>query len=104
MAPSVAERPVEIAGFHELAIDAIASSGLNPRTHWNKTDDAELEASIRAEGVLEPIMVRPHPTTLERFQIVAGERRFKAAKAVGLGQIPAIVRDVTDEKLLELAL
>lgn len=103
MAPTAAA-PVLTAGFHQIDTDAIESSGLNPRTHWNDADDQELQASIRAEGVLEPILVRPHPTKLERFQVVAGERRFRASKAVGLGQIPAIVRDVTDEKLVELAL
>ena len=102
MAPAAA---AEITtGYHQFDIDEIELSGLNPRTHWNDADDQELQASIRAEGVLEPILVRLHPTKLGRVQVVAGERRYKAAKAVGLGQIPAIVKDVTDEKLLELAL
>lgn len=103
MAPAAATATV-VSGFHTIDIEEIESSGLNPRTHWNDADDAELQASIRAEGVLEPIMLRPHPTKLERYQVVAGERRFRAAKAVGLGTMPAIVRELSDERLIELAL
>jgi ParB family chromosome partitioning protein len=104
MARTVTATQDAIAGFHELDIDVIESSGLNPRTHWIDADDQELQDSIRVEGVLEPVMVRPHPTTPGRYQIVAGERRFRAAAAVGLGQLPAIVRELSDERLLELAL
>ena len=102
MATAVAEATQ--TRFDQIEIERIESSGLNPRTHWNDADDQELQASIRVEGVLEPIMVRPHPKKHDRFQVVAGERRFKAAKAVGLGLLPAIVREVSDEKLIELAL
>jgi ParB/RepB/Spo0J family partition protein len=104
MAPATAAAAKSVfQKYPAIEIDAIESSGLNPRTHWD--DDGELVESIRANGVIEPIILRPHPDHDDRFQIVAGERRFRAATVVGLGQIPAIIRDdVTDEKLLELAL
>jgi ParB family chromosome partitioning protein len=62
---------------------------------------AELAASIRESGIVQPILVRPRG---ERYQIVAGERRFRAAQAAGLATVPVTVRDVADEHLLELAL
>jgi len=62
---------------------------------------AELAASIRESGIVQPILVRPRG---ERYQIVAGERRFRAAQAAGLATVPVTVRDVADEHLLEFAL
>lgn len=64
-------------------------------------DLSELIASIKEKGVLEPILVRPRGS---RFQIVAGERRFRAATDAGLGEIPCIVRDASDAEVMELAL
>jgi ParB family transcriptional regulator, chromosome partitioning protein len=64
-------------------------------------DLAELTASIREKGVLEPILVRPRGS---RFQIIAGERRYRAALEAGLGEIPCIVRDSSDGEMVELAL
>ncbi|HEY9724108.1 MAG TPA: ParB/RepB/Spo0J family partition protein, partial [Oscillatoriaceae cyanobacterium] len=63
-----------------------------------------LAASIGMHGVLQPILVRPHPASGARFQIVAGERRYQAARQAGLNEIPAIVREMTDAEALELAL
>jgi ParB/RepB/Spo0J family partition protein len=103
-AAATADAVTTNTGYPTLAIGLIESSGLNPRTHWNDTDDRELQESIRAEGVIEPILVRPHAKGNGKFQIVAGERRFRAAKAVGLEQIPTMIKIVSDEKLLELAL
>jgi ParB family chromosome partitioning protein len=64
-------------------------------------DLAELTASIREKGVLEPILVRPRGS---RFQIIAGERRYRAANEAGLGEIPCIVRESSDAEVLEIAL
>jgi ParB family chromosome partitioning protein len=60
-----------------------------------------LKESIREHGVLQPVVVRRH---LDRYQIIAGERRFRAAEALGLAEIPVVVRDVPDDQMLELAL
>jgi ParB family chromosome partitioning protein len=64
----------------------------------------ELAQSIRESGVVQPIVVRPHPETSGRYQIVAGERRYRAAQIAGLATVPAVVRRLSDEKSAEIAL
>jgi ParB family chromosome partitioning protein len=64
-------------------------------------DLSELIASVREKGILEPILVRPRGN---RFQIIAGERRFRAAGEAGLAEIPCIVRETPDAEMMELAL
>lgn len=96
--------PATTATFQEIPISLIEPSGMNPRTHFVPAEDKELEDSIRAEGVMEPIVVRRHPLSTSRYQVVAGERRFRAATVVGLAALPAMVRDVDDAKLLDLAM
>ncbi|HEX6738555.1 MAG TPA: ParB/RepB/Spo0J family partition protein [Vicinamibacteria bacterium] len=74
----------------------------NPRQPRQTMGDlSELVASIREKGVLEPILVRPHGS---RFQIIAGERRYRAACEVGLAEVPCIVRDASDAEVMEIAL
>jgi ParB family chromosome partitioning protein len=72
-----------------------------PRSAIDPTKLAELAASIRASGIVQPILVRRRG---ERYQIIAGERRWRAAQALGLASVPVTLRDVPDEQLLELAL
>ncbi len=72
-----------------------------PRRIFHEESLAELAASIQARGVIQPIIVRPHG---HRFQIVAGERRWRAAQKARMHEIPAIVRDLSDEQTLEVAL
>lgn len=72
-----------------------------PRRHFDEAALAELAESIQQRGVIQPIVVRPHG---HRFQIVAGERRWRAAQKARLHEIPAIVREFTDEETLEVAL
>ncbi|MEZ5064099.1 MAG: ParB/RepB/Spo0J family partition protein [bacterium] len=85
-----------------LEIDTIEPNPHQPRRDFRDEDLAALATSIREEGVLQPILVRqPSPG---RYQIVAGERRWRAAKLAGFDQIPAIVRDTREEQLLPLAL
>jgi ParB family chromosome partitioning protein len=77
----------------------------NPRQPRHTFDDAgldELALSLRTQGVLQPVVVRPLADG--RFELIAGERRWRAAQRAGIHRIPAVVRDVPDEKLLELAL
>jgi len=85
----------------EIPVVLIDPNPLQPRTRFDPEKLEELKSSIRATGVLQPILVRPAG---ERYQVVAGERRLRAAKEVLLERIPAIVRTVGDEELLELAL
>jgi ParB family chromosome partitioning protein len=85
----------------ELDIDLIEPNPAQPRTYFDETKLAELAQSIVANGIVQPILVRRHGG---RYQIVAGERRWRAAQRAELTKIPAVVRDIPDDKLLELAL
>jgi len=76
--------------------------GRNPRQYFDPVEMAELEASIKAQGVLQPILLRP--ITDGKLEIVAGERRWRAATAVGLADIPAMVKEMTDAQVDEAAL
>jgi ParB family chromosome partitioning protein len=71
------------------------------RTIWNEEDLAELAASVKANGVIQPIIVRPFQGA---YQLIAGERRLRAAQMAGLARIPALVREVTEEELFEWSL
>jgi len=108
---------VDPAGFglggpgRDLPIDSIsAAEELNPRMEFSKEALKELAASIEANGVLQPILVRPVATpvgkdaTVTRYQIVAGERRWRAARLAGLKSVPCVIRDVTDAEAKRLSL
>lgn len=97
----------------ELEIDLIIANPNQPRTRFDEIRLDELAQSIRANGIVQPILVRHYRSETNRsetnnqetrYQIVAGERRWRAAQLAGLTKIPAIVRDIPDDKLLELAL
>jgi ParB family chromosome partitioning protein len=85
----------------EVPIASLEPNPFQPRTAMDPGRLAELTASIRESGIVQPILVRRRG---ERYQIIAGERRFRAAQAAGLVTVPVAVRDVADEHLLELAL
>ena len=85
-----------------IALDAIDANAHQPRRDFNDEELASLAQSIRANGVLSPILVRA--ASGERYEIVAGERRWRAARIAGLRVIPALVRDADDPHALELAL
>jgi ParB family chromosome partitioning protein len=87
--------------FLELDLDLIEPNADQPRTNFAEADLEELTQSIRINGVIQPIIVRRKDS---RFQIVAGERRWRASQKAGLKKISAIVKEVANEKLLELAL
>jgi ParB family chromosome partitioning protein len=85
----------------EIAIDQIDVNPNQPRKVFDSGALNELTASIRASGVIQPIVVRRHGAG---YQLIAGERRWRAARQAGLGHIPAVVRDATDAQSLEIAL
>ena len=89
------------AGANELDIDLIDPNPDQPRSRFTESALDELAQSIIANGIVQPILVRRKG---ERYEIVAGERRWRAAQRAGLRRIPAAVKDVSDDKLLELAL
>lgn len=85
----------------ELGIEQIQPNSEQPRSRFEEGALDELAASITSNGIVQPIVVRPRGAG---YQIVAGERRWRAAQRAGLHRIPVVVREVPDEKLLELAL
>ena len=85
----------------EIDIDLLAPNPEQPRTRFAETALDELSQSIVANGIVQPIVVRKAGA---RYQIVAGERRWRAAQRAGLRKVPVTIREVSDEKLLELAL
>ena len=98
---SVATLEAREAGVRELAIEDIAPNPYQPRTRFDETAIEELTASIKAAGVLQPVLVR---RAGDGYQLVAGERRLRAARAAGLERIPAILREVGDREMMELSL
>ena len=88
-------------GILELSLDQIEPNTEQPRTRFEDVALDELARSIAANGIVQPIVVRQRGS---KYQIVAGERRWRAAQRAGLHKIPAVLREVADEKLLELAL
>lgn len=101
----LSETPAGAAANEELRevdIDLIEPNNVQPRTRFDETQLEELAQSIKTNGVVQPILVRK--TAGGRYQIVAGERRWRAAQRAGLQRIPSVIRDVPDDKMLELAL
>jgi ParB family chromosome partitioning protein len=91
-------------GVRDIPIELIHRNPGQPRTLFSEAELAELEASIRRSGVLQPILVRPSPTTPGEFQIIAGERRWRAAQRAGIGTVPALVRQLDDNHAFEIAI
>jgi ParB family chromosome partitioning protein len=85
----------------EAPVASLEPNPFQPRSAMDPARLGELAASIRESGIVQPILVRRHG---ERFQIIAGERRWRAAQQAGLATVPIVVRDVADDRLLELAL
>lgn len=90
-----------LSNVQELPIDSIVPNPLQPRKAFDNNSLQDLSQSLKRSGVLQPVVVRRHG---QQFQIVVGERRWRAAKMAGLTYIPAVVREVTDAETLELAL
>ena len=84
-----------------IDITKIQPNPNQPRTHFNETLLQELSESIRENGVLQPLLVREKG---QKYEIIAGERRYQASKLAGIEKIPVIIKDVDDQKMLELAL
>lgn len=91
----------EINNVQYIAVSTIKTSRFNPRKTFQDTELSELAESIMAQGMLQPIMVRP---TDEGFEIVYGERRYKATLLAGIDTVPALVRELSDQQVMEVAL
>jgi ParB family chromosome partitioning protein len=103
-AEKVVKMPVDTVvrdAVEHISVDDIVANPYQPRTEWNEEALEELTESIKANGVIQPILVRKSGSG---FEIIAGERRYRASMKAGLVEIPALVRTATDEQMLELAL
>ncbi len=89
-------------GARDVAIGAIQQNPRQPRTHFDDSALEELAASIREHGIIQPLIVSERGA--DRYELVAGERRWRAAQRAGLERVPVIVRETTQQQLLELAL
>lgn len=101
-----AEELVTVPGARLARLDPndIVPNAVQPRSVFDPDDLAELVHSVREFGVLQPIVVRPHPDQPGKYELVMGERRLRATKAAGLDTIPAVVKDTANEDMLRDAL
>ncbi len=90
--------------MREIPLRAISANPYQPRQVFHASAIEELAESIRRVGVIEPIVVRPHPVEEAHYQLLVGERRVRAARAAGLREIPAVVRDVDEHEMALLSL
>jgi len=101
--PSATGPTADDTPFRPLPLAQIRPNPLQPRKEFKAEDLADLEASLRVSGLLQPVTVRPAPQG-GGYELIAGERRFRAAQRLGWTEIPAIVRDVDEKTLLSLAM
>ena len=97
-------QPGAAGGAREVPIELIVANPDQPRLYFAEAELEELARSVRQRGVLQPILLRPAPGRTGEYQIVAGERRWRAAQRAGLTTVPAVVREIGDQETLELAL
>ena len=103
MASLEGARVTEAGGIKRLPVEFIIANRANPRRTFNEEQLEELTNSIREKGVMQPLLVRPSVDP-NVFELIAGERRWRAAQRAGLHDVPVIVRDVDDKEALELAI
>jgi ParB family chromosome partitioning protein len=103
-APAEQDQGARSSGSRQVAIDLLGANPFQPRRTFDETELRELTESVRANGILQPIVVRPDPRSAGRFQIVAGERRWRSAQRAGLHEVPVVIRDFTDDQSLEVAI
>lgn len=101
-----AEKLTEFSTISErfVPLESISCNPHNPRRHFTESELDNLAQSIRQHGVVQPVIVRPLRDHPQRFELIAGERRWRAAQRAHLSQLPVIVRDVDDKTALELAI
>ena len=120
LGPKVSDAPLDGAGGSglpsSLRLDQLQAGMYQPRTHMDEGALYELAESIKAQGIMQPILVRPidsdgkhqplagRPQTSQRFEIIAGERRTRAAKLAGLDEVPVLIRDVDDKAAAAMSL
>jgi len=103
-APIGGHRVVEPTGIKRLPVEFIVANRRNPRRDFDPELLEELANSIREKGVMQPLLVRPGGQEPDIYELIAGERRWRAAQIAGLHEVPVIIRDVDDKEALELAI
>jgi len=96
--------PRSAMGSQDIPIELLRRNPNQPRKVFAEEDIEELAASIREKGVIQPLLVRPIGGALGEYEIVAGERRWRAAQRAGLREVPAVVRSLADGEVLEIAI
>jgi ParB/RepB/Spo0J family partition protein len=97
---SAAKRPALLARLEEVDLKRIHASPTNPRKTISTGELAELTASVKEQGILQALLLRPHPKKKGEHELVCGERRWRAASAAGLKTVPATIRDLTDDQVI----
>jgi len=88
----------------QVSPEQIVPNPQQPRKHFDEKSLNELAQSIRAQGVLQPLVVRRHPELPNQYELVAGERRWRAIKQIDVAQVPVVLRNVSDNEILEVSL
>lgn len=93
-----------VRGLRKVAIDLIRANPKNPRRLFKDEELDELAGSIKQHGMIQPVVVRPIPGQDNGYELIAGERRWRAAQKAGVHEIPVVIQDVTDREALEIAI
>ncbi|MTI18468.1 ParB/RepB/Spo0J family partition protein [Rhodobacteraceae bacterium RKSG542] len=99
-----AAAPERTRDSRKVPIEYVKPNPRNPRKTFVESDLTSLAESVKEKGIVQPILVRPTPNEPGHFEIIAGERRWRAAQKAGLHEVPVIIREVTDQEALELAI
>ncbi len=102
--PAAASPSSASASVTSVPVESLEPSSFQPRGDFDPASMAELVDSIRSRGILQPLLVRRHPSEAERYQIIAGERRWRAAQQAGLHTVPTLVRELSDSDAMAAAL
>jgi len=103
----IPETPMQPSGLREASLDDISPNPLQPRSHFDEAELQELAASIREVGLIQPLIVQALPVEAgqpQRYQLITGERRWRASRLAGLARVSVVIKDVTPQEMLELAL
>ena len=103
-APSAEKAAPDEGPLRDISIGNVVSNPFQPRKNFKPQDLKELQESLKANGLLQPITVRPSPKDSNKYELIAGERRLRAATALGWPKISAVVKDLSDQEILTLAL
>ncbi len=100
--PTTTTKSEQKQAGREIPIEFLVANVYQPRTYFDEEKAQELVDSVKAKGIIQPLLVRPKGK--DKYEIVAGERRWRAAQAAGLHQVPVVIKDLSDEEALEVAI